>query len=84
MRRNLGGSVAQETQPNFKNRINKSRTYGAPIFNGLGSDSEHAERYRHWMDPFSMFDGSAKKSFKWNPFDSVSLTHDYNDLGDDD
>ena len=79
----LGGSVALEIQSNFKDRISKSRTYGAPVFNLLGSDSEHAERYRHWLDALSMFDRSAKKSFKWNPFDSVSLTHDYNDLGDD-
>ena len=30
-----------------------------------------------------MLDRSAKKTVKWNPFYSVSLTHDYNDLGDD-
>ena len=79
----LGGSVALEIQSNFKDRITKSRTYGAPVLNLLGSDSENAERYRHWLDPFSVFDRSAKKSVKWNPFDSYSFTHDYHDLGDD-
>ena len=79
----LGGSVALEIQSNFKDRITKSRTYGAPVFNLLGSDSENAERYRHWLDPFSILDRSAKKTVKWNPFDSYSFTHDYNDLGDD-
>ena len=79
----LGGSVARELQSNFKDRITKSRTYGAPVLNLLGSDSEHAERYRHWLDPFSIFDRSATKTWKGNPFDSFSFTHDYRDLGDD-
>ena len=83
MGHSVGGSVALEMQSNFKDRITKSRTYGAPVFNLLGSDSENAERYRHWLDPFSILDRSAKKTVQWNPFDSVSLTHDYNDLGDD-
>ena len=79
----LGGSVAQEMQSNFTDRISKSRTYGAPVFNLLGSDSETSERYRYWLEAFSVLDRSAKKTVKWNPFDSVSLAHDYNDLGDD-
>ena len=63
--------------------MSKRRTYGAPVFNLLGSDSETSERYRHWLDPFSTLDRSPTNTVKWNPFDSVSLTHDYNDLGDD-
>ena len=49
----LGGSVALEIQSNFKDRITKSRTDGAPVFNLLGSDSENAERYRHWLTPLA-------------------------------
>ena len=79
----LGGSIALEMQSNFKDRIPKSRTYGAPVFNLLGSDSENAERYKRWLDPFSVLDRSTEKTVKWNPFDSYSFTHDYNDLGDD-
>ena len=79
----LGGSVALETQVEFIDRIIKSRTYGAQVFHLLGSDSETSERYRHCLDPFSTLDRSSKKTVKWNPFDSVSLTHDYHDLGDD-
>ena len=79
----LGGSVSLEMQANFKDRVTKRRTYGAPVFNLLGSDSETSERYRHWLDPFSVLDRSGTKTEKRNPFDSVSLTHDYNDLGGD-
>ena len=78
----LGGSVSLELQKNFSDRIKHSRTYGAPVMNLLGSDSASADRYRHWLDPFSVFDRSAKRSVKWNILDSGSLTHDYHDIGD--
>ena len=78
----LGGAVTLEMQKNYPDRIKTTRTYGAPVFNLMGTDSETAERYRHWLDPFSMLDRSATSSIKWNPLDSVSLTHDYKDLGD--
>lgn len=73
----LGGSVALELQKNHPNLT--SRTYGAPVFNPFGGDDK-AERYRNWFDPFSVFDRSAKRSFKANPFDSFSLTHDYSNI----
>lgn len=40
------------------------------------------ERYRNIADPFSIFDGSATNSIKWNPFDSFSMTHDYSNIAD--
>ena len=67
--------MALEMQKNFSDRIKNSRTYG-------GSDSETAQRYRHWLDPVSILDRSAKSSVKWNALDSGSLTHDYSDIGD--
>ena len=62
----LGGSVALELEKNYKN-ITSSRTYGAPVWNPLGSESNNVERYRNWIDPVSVFDRSAAKSVKWNP-----------------
>ena len=78
----LGGVVGLEMEKNFPDRIKTSRTYGAPVLNLTGSDSETAQRYRHWLDPISMLDRSAKRSIKWNALDSGSLTHDYTDIGD--
>ena len=75
----LGGSVALELEKNYKN-ITSSRTYGAPIWNPLGSESNNVERYRNWIDPVSVFDRSAVKSVKWNPFETTSLTHDYGNI----
>ena len=73
----LGGSVTLEIHSNFKDGITKSRTYGAPVFNLLGSDSENAERYRHWLDPFSILDRSAKKTVTWTP---LRLSESYSRL----
>jgi pimeloyl-ACP methyl ester carboxylesterase len=78
----LGGSVSLELQKNFPDRIQKSRTYGAPVMNLLGSESENVDRYRNWFDPVSILDRGAKKSIKWNVLDSGSLTHDYSNIGD--
>ena len=64
---------------NHKN-IKKSRTYGAPVFDILGSESKGVDRYRNWLDPISVLDRSTKKSFKENPFDAGSLTHDYSNI----
>ena len=66
-------------QKNYKN-IKKPRTYGAPVFDLLGSESKGVDRYRNWLDPVSVLDRSAKKSFKENPFDASSLTHDYSNI----
>ena len=78
----LGGSVSLELQNNFPDRIKNSRTYGAPVFDLLGSESENVDRYRNWLDPVSVFDRGAKKSVKWNMLDSGSLTHDYSNIAD--
>jgi len=75
----LGGSVALELQKNYKH-ITKSRTYGAPVFDILGKESNNVDRYRNWMDPVSVLDRSAKKSIKWNPFETSSLTHDFGNI----
>ncbi len=74
---NLGGSVAPELQKNYTGF--ESRTYGAPVWNPTGGDAK-AERYRNWLDPISVFDRSAARSFKTNPFDSFSMTHDYGNI----
>ena len=78
----LGGSVSLELQKNYPSRIKKSRTYGAPVMDLLGSESENVDRYRNWLDPVSIFDRGAKKSIKWNLLDSGSLTHDYSNIAD--
>ena len=81
----LGGSVALELQKNHPNL--QSRTYGAPVWDPFGEDNKRkgfsgqVDRYRNLGDPFSIFDGSAKNSIKWNPFNSASLTHDYSNIG---
>ena len=76
----LGGSVALELQKNLDN-ITSTRTYGAPVFDITGKESNNADRYRNWFDPFSAFDRSAVKSVKWNALESTSLTHDYSNIG---
>ena len=73
----LGGSVALELQKNYSGL--ESRTYGAPVWDPTGSDGK-VERYRNWFDPVSVFDRSAARSFKGNPFDSSSMTHDYGNI----
>ena len=78
----LGGSVSLELQKNYPDRIKKSRTYGAPVMDLLGSESENVDRYRNWFDPVSICDRGAKKSIKWNVLDSGSLTHDYSNIAD--
>ena len=69
----LGGAVTLEMQKNYQDRIKTTRTYGAPVLNLTGSDSETAQRYRHWLDPFSILDRSATSSIKWNPLDPQAL-----------
>ena len=78
----LGGSVALELQKNYPNRIQKSRTYGAPVFDVLGTEAENVDRYRNWGDPVSVFDRGARKSVKWKPFEAASLAHDYGNIAD--
>ena len=78
----LGGSASLDLKKNYPSRIKKSRTYGAPVMDLLGSESENVDRYRNWLDPVSIFDRGAKKSIKWNLLDSGSLTHDYSNIAD--
>ncbi len=78
----LGGSVSLELQKNYPDIIKKSRTYGAPVMDLLGSESDDVDRYRNWFDPVSIFDRGAKKSIEWNVMDSGSLTHDYINIAD--
>jgi len=73
----LGGVVALEWQKQYPNL--QSRTYSAPVWNLTGNEDK-AQRYRNWFDPVSVFDRSAKKTFKTNPFDSWNLTHSYNNI----
>ena len=53
------------------------------MWNPLGSESNKVDRYRNWFDPVNMFDRSAVKSVKWNPLESISLTHDYSNIATD-
>ena len=78
----LGASVALALDKNY-NHITSSRTYGAPVWNPLGSESNNVDRYRNRFDPFNMFDGSAVNYVNWNPFESSSLTHDYSNIAKD-
>ena len=54
----LGASVGLELQKNYPH-ITSSRTYGAPVFDPLGKESNHVDRYRNWFDLVSMFYRSA-------------------------
>ena len=74
--------MSLELQKNYPDRKLKSRTYGAPLMDLLGSESVNVDRYRTWFDPFSVFDRGAKKRMKWNVLDSGSLTHDYSNIAD--
>ena len=73
----LGGSVALEMQKQSPKL--ESRTYGAPVWNPLGGEV-NAQRSRNWADPASLFDRSAERSVKWNPFSSFSMTHDFSNI----
>ena len=78
----LGGAVALELENNYRH-ITSSRTYGAPVWNPTGTESNNVSRFRNWTDPISIFDRSAVKSIKRNPFSSTSLTHDYSNIAND-
>ena len=80
----LGGSVALELDKNY-NHITSSRTYGAPVWDIRGKQSNNVDLYRNWTGPVSVFDRSAVKSVKLNPFgsSSLSLAHDYSNIAKD-
>ena len=73
----LGGSVSLQLQKDYPNQLKTSRTYGAPVADAFGGN---VERYRHYGDPVSILDRSAKSSIKLNPTTSLSLTHDYSEM----
>lgn len=75
----LGGSVALELERNHK-QITDSRTYGAPVWELTGSESNGAHRYRNWFDPVSIADRGAQKSWKSDPFATFSMMHDYGNI----
>ena len=77
MGHSLGGSVSLQLQKDYPNRLKTSRTYGAPVADAFGGN---VERYRHYGDPVSILDRSAKSSIKLNPTTSLSLTHDYSEM----
>ena len=91
----LGGAVALELQKQYPQRNFKTRTYGSATWDPVGNDlisswkdkggytAPKVERYRNYGDIFSIFDASAENSVKWNPFDNTSLTHTYENIGDD-
>ena len=78
----LAGSMALEMQNRYPH-ITHTRTYGAPVWDPLGSERNQVDRYRNWFDPVSVFDRSAVKSLKLNPFEASSLTHDYSNIAKD-
>lgn len=77
----LGSSVGLQLQKDYK--IPNSRVYSSPVFDPINIPNSKVERYRNILDPVAMFDNGAHTSVKWNPFTSMSLTHDYHNLADD-
>jgi len=78
----LAGSIALEMQKRCPH-LTQTRTYGAPVWDAIGKESNNVDRYRNWLDPVSMLDRSAVKSVKWNPFELSSFTNDYSNLAKD-
>ena len=78
----LGSSVALELLKNY-DEIKNSRVYSSPVFDPIDIPNKNVERYRNILDPVAMFDNGAQTSVKWNPFTSMSLTHDYHNLAAD-
>ena len=74
--------MALELDKNY-NHFTSSRTYGAPVWNISGKESNNVDRYRNLYDPISMFDRSAVNYVKWSPFESSSLTHDDSNIAKD-
>ncbi len=68
----LGGSVTHELQRNHPGL--RTVTYGSPAVSMPGSSGE---RYRNQYDPVSFFDRGATQKVHPNPFQQISLTHNY-------
>jgi hypothetical protein len=85
----LGGSVALQLQKD--NPKLASRTFGAPVFDIFGTDSElntyaelqgkpEIERYRSYADPVSFFDASATSTMPGKEAFSFSGPHAYDGI----
>jgi hypothetical protein len=78
----LGGAVALQLQKDFPNRVKQTVTWGAPVWDPLGTQKaevgqENIDRKSNRGDLVSIFDNSAKKTNHPNAFSSGSLWHDY-------
>ena len=78
----LGGAVALQLQKDFPNRVKQTVTWGAPVWDPLGTQKaevgqENVDRKSNKGDLVSIFDNSAKKTNHPNAFSSGSLWHDY-------
>ena len=78
----LGGAVALQLQKDFPNRVKQTVTWGAPVWDPLGTQKaevgqENVDRKSNRGDLVSIFDNSAKKTNHPNAFSSGSLWHDY-------
>ena len=61
----LGGTVALELEKNYKDRIEWSRAYGAPVVDMTEHEMDpRVSRYRNLFDGFSVFDNAANVSIK--------------------
>ena len=78
----LGGAVALQLEKDFPNRITKTVTYGAPVWDPFGRQKkeigqENVLRFSNKGDIVSAFDNSALKTSHPDPFGYVpSLWHD--------
>ena len=79
----LGGAVALQLQKDFPNRVKKTVTWGAPVWDPFGRQKkeigqENVDRYSNEGDLVSIFDNSAKKTRHPNPLDyAPSFMHDF-------
>ncbi len=79
----LGGSVALQLQKDFPERNFKTVTYGAPVWDPLGSDKaklgqENVSRFSNKGDIVSAFDNSALKTTHTDPQNYMpSFWHDF-------
>ena len=79
----LGGAVALQLEEGFPNRITKTVTCGAPVWDPSGKQKkemgqENAQRFSSKGDTASAFDNSALKTSHPDPFSyAQSLWHDF-------
>jgi hypothetical protein len=79
----LGGAVALQLQKDYPNRVKKTVTWGAPVWDPFGRQKkeigqENVDRYSNKGDLVSIFDNSARKTNHPNPLDyAPSFMHDF-------